>query len=200
MITQKEIEESLKTISELDDNEFIEHFNKSLNKQKYITKFLSESIEINKLDKETESSFAELIFYILTIYENKYKDKYKLAEVNDIVQAMKERNNRLNDIANKLGIKPDDKNFDQKFAKKFHRFSLVISGHKNDVKDLTDDEYKLYMEISEENKKHILEPKVSEYVNIFLSTDNKTSEENKQIINSLAETVIETLNNIHKWL
>ena len=101
MITQKEIENSLKTISEYDENEFLDNFNKTLQKQNYISQFLTESVNINKLDKQTESSFAELIFYILKIYEDKYQEKYKIADIQDIVDTMKNRNDRLNNIANK---------------------------------------------------------------------------------------------------
>ncbi len=198
MITQKEIENSLKTISEYDDKEFLDNFNKSLKKQNYISQFLTESININKFDKNTESSFAELIFYILRIYEDKYQEKYKIANIDDIVYTMKSRNDRLNKIANEFGIKQDDKDFDKKFANRFYRFNMVVSGNKNKIKDLTTDEYNLYIKISDENKKYILEPKVSEYANIFLTLDKDMSENKKQIINGLTETVIETLNNIHK--
>lgn len=199
MITQKEIENSLKTISEYDENEFLDNFNKTLQKQNYISQFLTESVNINKLDKQTESSFAELIFYILKIYEDKYQEKYKIADIQDIVDTMKNRNDRLNNIANKFGLSPDDKDFDKKFAEHFYRFNMVVSGNKNKLENLSNKEYNLFMEISNENKKHILEPKVSEYANIFFTTDKDMNEDKKQIINSLTETVIETLNNIHKW-
>ncbi len=198
MITQKEIENSLKTISEYEENKFLDNFNKTLQNQNYISQFLTESVNINKLDKKTESSFAELIFYILKIYEDKYQENYKIADIQDIVDTMKSRNDRLNNIANKFGLNPNDKDFDKNFAEKFYRFNMVISGNKSKIPDLSDDEYNLYIKISDENKKHILEPKVSEYANIFLTTDKDMNEEKKQIINSLTETIIETLNNIHK--
>lgn len=197
MITQKEIEESLNKISVLNETEFLEEFNNTLKYQNHISQFLSESVKVNDLDKETESSFAELVFYVIKIYQDKFKDKFKVADVNDIVYAMKSRNDRLLNIAKEFNISQSDVDFDKKFAEIFYRFNMVISGNRDKVENLTDKEYNKFIKISDYNKKFIKEPKISEYVNIYLTTDKDISEDKKQIINSLVETIIETLNNIN---
>lgn len=197
MITQKEIEESLHKISVLNETEFLEEFNNTLKYQNHISQFLSESVKVNDLDKETESSFAELVFYVIKIYQDKFKDKFKVADVNDIVYAMKSRNDRLLNIAKEFNISQSDVDFDKKFAEIFYRFNMVISGNRDKVENLTDKEYNKFIKISDYNKKFIKEPKISEYVNIYLTTDKDISEDKKQIINSLVETIIETLNNIN---
>lgn len=197
MITQKEIEESLHKISVLNETEFLEEFNNTLKYQNHISQFLSESVKVNDLDKETESSFAELVFYVIKIYQDKFKDKFKVADVNDIVYAMKSRNDRLLNIAKEFNISQSDVDFDKKFAEIFYKFNMVISGNRDKVENLTDKEYNKFIKISDYNKKFIKEPKISEYVNIYLTTDKDISEDKKQIINSLVETIIETLNNIN---
>lgn len=197
MITQKEIEESLNKISVLNETEFLEEFNNTLKYQNHISQFLSESVKVNDLDKETESSFAELVFYVIKIYQDKFKDKFKVADVNDIVYAMKSRNDRLLNIAKEFNISQSDVDFDKKFAEIFYRFNMVISGNRDKVENLTYKEYNKFIKISDYNKKFIKEPKISEYVNIYLTTDKDISEDKKQIINSLVETIIETLNNIN---
>ncbi len=190
MISEKEIEKTIERINKIAEDKFVEDYQAIIQKQEELFKFVVQSSEQFNMEDDAKNALIELMYNNLSIYKDKYADKYPIVEQQTIIELISQRNADEKRHAEILGVDIDDENAGVGIEEKYQSINKAIKN--NEVDKLEGQLKQLHDFIVEQNDK-IIQKYLFEYNTYFIRQDELINDKDKPTANMIIETVVNAI-------
>lgn len=190
MITDQEVEKTLKRVNELSEEVFIEDYKKVIMDQEELFKFAVQSSEQFQLDKDSENAMTELLFNIFSIYKDKYEKNYTTVKEKTIMAVLNSRNEADAKQAEILGIDIENDSVNEDAEKVFAEVNDAVRAKTTDT--LTG-KAKEFFEYAQEQNNRLKQKNLTDYITYYIGNDELIKEKDRAMVNMITDTVVESL-------
>jgi hypothetical protein len=190
MITEQEIDKTIERINKIPEDSFVKDYQDIIQDQEELFKFVVQSAEQLKMEDDAKNAIIELLYNNLSVYKDKFKNKYPIVKEDTIVKILKERNADEQKHAEILGVNLNDESVNVDIEKMYQEINTAIEAGKADK--LEGQLKQLHDFIIEQNNK-IKQKFLLGYNTYFIGNDELITTDNKPIANMIIDTVVESL-------
>ena len=190
MITEKEIEKTIERINKISEDSFVEDYQNIIQEQEELFKFVVQSAEQFTMEDDAKNAIIELLYNNLSIYKDKFADKYPIVLQETIIEVITQRNADEQRHAEILGVDIDDEKAGAAIEEMYQGINKAIGDGKADK--LEGQLKELHDFIVEQNNK-IKQKYLFGYNTYFIGKDELISDKDKPTANMIIETVVDAL-------
>lgn len=190
MIKDTEIEKTLDRLNELPEDTFIDDYKKLLEAQMDLFGFFVETSNQFQLTEECKNSATELIYNVLSVYKDAFKERYPIVKEETIMSVLKERNELEKEQAVILGVDVEDENAGEKAQFMLEKVNEAIL---NKETGKLEGNLKRLFEFIQAQNEMINEKHLMDYIVYYIDNDELIVEEDKPMIGMIMETFLLSL-------